>query len=70
MIGLEKERHRPYYVHNDFYKNEYPAGLNCKIFCIKERFVSNWEIYSDIADNSNNNLNNIYEFPKRFQIYS
>lgn len=48
MIELEKQRNRPYYVNNDFYDNEYPATLNCKIFCLKERNVSKWEIYKKI----------------------
>lgn len=46
MIDLEKRRNRPYYVFNDFYENEYPASLNCKIFCLKERKVTDWEKYS------------------------
>lgn len=59
MIELEKRRNRPYYVHNDFYNNEYPASLNCKIFCLRERIVTDWERYSE----SVNNINNIYKFP-------
>ena len=70
MVELEKKRHRPYYIYNDFYDNEYPASLNCKIFCLKERIVSNWEKYSENKANTNNTLNNIYEFPKRFEIFS
>lgn len=65
MISLEKERHRPYYVFNDFYENEYPASLNCKIFCLKVRNVSDWEKY---LDNSSfeNSYNNVYQFPNKF----
>lgn len=59
MVELEKKRNRPYYVHNNFFKNEYPASLNCKIFCLKERIVSNWETYTG----STNKYNNIYKFP-------
>lgn len=73
MVDLEKRRNRPYYVYNDFFENEYPASLNCKIFCLKERVVSNWEKYLDKCNNKmalDNNLNNIYEFPKRFEIFS
>lgn len=72
MVELEQRRHRPYYVYNDFFKNEYPASINCKIFCIKERFVTNWEIYSE-AENNNTfdyNENNILKFPKRFVNFS
>lgn len=39
MISLEKERGRPYYVYNDFYENEYSAGLNCKIFCLNVQII-------------------------------
>lgn len=65
MVQLEKERNRPYYVFNDFYENEYPAGLSGKTFCIKERTVSDWEKYS-----YNNTVlkayNNVYQFPNLF----
>ena len=63
MITLERERNRPYYVFNDFYDNEYPASINGKIFCIKERTVSNWEKYSYNNNLKNNNYNNVYQFP-------
>lgn len=65
MVELEKKRHRPYYVYNDFYDNEYPGSLNCKIFCLKERIVSDWEKYSE-NNNSNNKIikNNIIYFEK------
>lgn len=66
MVELEKRRSRPYYVYNDFYNNEYPASLNCKIFCLKERIVSNWEKHSEKI----NTINNIYEFPKKVEIFS
>ena len=46
-VELEKKRNRPYYVHNDFFENEFPATVNCKIFCIKQRLISEWEIYSE-----------------------
>lgn len=62
MIALEKERNRPYYVHNDFFENEYPAGLNCKIFCIKERDITDWNIYSElneIKETTNDNKDNV-----------
>ncbi len=66
MVELEKKRNRLYYVYNDFYDNEYPASMNCKIFCLKERIVSEWEKYSDVSKN----INNIYEFPKNLKIFS
>ena len=65
MINLERERRRPYYVFNDFYENEYPASLNCKIFCLKEREITDWKNYSE-KEKQKKNLTNckIYEFPK------
>ena len=47
MIELEKERNRIYYVDNDFYENEYPCSIRCKIFSIRERKVSKWCKYSE-----------------------
>lgn len=66
MILLEQERNRPYYVFNDFYDNEYPASVSGKIFCIKERTVSNWEKYSHNNTFKNNIYNNVYQFPNLF----
>jgi len=65
MIQLENERHRPYYVLNDFYENEYPAFLNGKTFCIKERTVSDWEKYS-YNTTKQETYNNVYKFPELF----
>ena len=65
MINLEKERGRPYYVYNDFYDNEYPASLNCKIFCLKERIVTEWEKCSTECI-TENTYNNVYKFPNIF----
>jgi len=56
MVELEKERGRPYYVHNDFFENEYPATVNGKYFCIKERYVSEWKNYSEKSEIKNNNV--------------
>jgi len=61
MVSLEKERNRPYYVHNDFYENEYPSSISGKFFCIKKRQVTEWEIYSEQKENKCA-LNNIYYF--------
>ena len=63
MIILEQKRNRPYYVFNDFYNNEYPASVSGKIFCIKERTVSEWQKYSYDNILNNNNYNNVYKFP-------
>lgn len=65
MIKLENERHRPYYVFNDFYVNEYPANLSGKTFCIKERTVTEWEKYSH-KNTFEKEYNNIYQFPNLF----
>lgn len=69
MIELEKIRNRPYYVHNDFYENEYPATINCKIFCIRQRTITDWEIYSQEKEKqqeeqNKNQKNNIVLFQK------
>lgn len=68
MVELEKKRNRPYYVHNDFYENEYPETLNCKIFCIKQREISDWEIYSEEKEKQreleNTKDNNLILFEK------
>lgn len=41
-IELEKERGRPYFVENEFYKNEYVRGVRGKYFSIKVREISPW----------------------------
>lgn len=46
LRGLEK-RKRPYFVDNDFYKNEYPYLVNFDYFCIQVREVSEWEKFSE-----------------------
>ena len=71
MVELEKKRNRPYYVFNDFYDNEYPASINCKIFCLKERDVSNWEKYEEFNNNltSKTSNNKVINFPKKFEIF-
>lgn len=53
MVDLERERHRPYYVDNDFFNNEYPPTINGKIFCIKERDITEWKRYSKKTFNNN-----------------
>lgn len=67
IISLEQERNRPYYVHNDFYENEYPPTVGCKIFCIKKRTISDWEIYSQLEEQLKHNSeehNNVILFKK------
>lgn len=41
MVEIEKERGRAYFVGNEFYSNEYPAGIG-KFMQIKCREVSSW----------------------------
>lgn len=48
MVELEKERGRPYYVNNDFFKNEYTSNVLGKYFCIKERKISDWVDYIEL----------------------
>lgn len=47
MISLEEKRGRPYFVDNDFFNNKYSCNLNLKYFCIKERDVSEFTVYSE-----------------------
>lgn len=63
MINLERERGRPYYVFNDFYENEYPATLNGKLFCLKEREISDWAKYSEKEIYKKNSECKVYKFP-------
>lgn len=65
MINLERERNRPYYVFNDFFENEYPASINGKTYCIKERTVTEWQKYSHYG-NLGKYSNNVYQFPNIF----
>jgi len=46
-IRLEEERQRPYYVDNDFFENKYALVGDLKYFCIKEREITDWNIYSE-----------------------
>lgn len=62
IISLEQERGRPYYVNNDFFKNEYTQNVKGKYFCIKERNVSNWIEYKEINNQIKNNIIFFNEF--------
>lgn len=55
MIDLEKKRSRPYFVDNDFYNNEYSSNVLGKYFCIKEREVSEFKVYSEFKNQEKNN---------------
>lgn len=59
MIQLEEERRRPYFVDNDFYKNKYGLVSNVKYMRIKVREVSEWDTYSELEDNFDNNNDNV-----------
>lgn len=60
MVDLEIHRHRPFFVDNDFFVNQYPLSLNLKYFCIKEREVSDWSNYSEKNTNKKKSSNIIY----------
>ena len=47
MIQIEEDRGRPYFVDNDFFNNKYPCSINLKYYCIKEREVSDFLVYSE-----------------------
>lgn len=53
MINLEEERGRPYFVENNFFTNKYIANIPGKYFALKEREVSEWNLY-DINKNTAN----------------
>lgn len=54
MISLEEERHRPYYVDNDFFENKYSHISNLKYICLQVREVSEWSKYSEEKAVQNN----------------
>lgn len=58
IIQLEEERHRTYYVDNDFFENKYSLGSQEKYFSIIERSVSQWERYAEDKNNIKNKTNN------------
>ncbi len=47
MIQIEEDRGIPYFVDNDFFNNKYPCNVNLKYYCIKEREVSDFSVYSE-----------------------
>lgn len=55
MIQLEEERGRPYFVDNDFFENKYPCSVNLKYYCIKEREISEFKVYSEEKSNIKEN---------------
>ena len=57
MIQLEEDRHRTYYVDNDFFENKYTLGSQEKYFSIIERTVSQWERYAEDKNNIKNKTN-------------
>lgn len=46
MVQLEEERERPYFVDNDFFNNKYNISIKLKYFQIREREVSDWEVFT------------------------
>lgn len=60
MIQLEEERDRPYFVDNDFWKNKYTIAVKLKYFQVREREISEWEIFSGENSNKYENNNIIY----------
>lgn len=61
MVRLEEERQKPYYVDNDFWDNKYSLVSNLRYFCIKEREVTEWQVYCESnVEEENENSNIIY----------
>ncbi len=46
IIQTDEERHRIYYVDNDFFENKYQLGMQVNYYSIIERTVSEWKKYS------------------------
>ena len=44
---IEEDRGRTYFVDNDFFNSRYLCNVNLKYYCIKEREVSDFSIYSE-----------------------
>lgn len=60
MIQVDENRGRPYFVDNDFFNNKYPCNYNIKYYCIKEREVSEFSVYSEEKYNSKEKNKIIY----------
>lgn len=45
QIETKERGHHLYYVDNDFYNNQYPAGAGV-YYCIMQREVTEWQKYS------------------------
>ena len=56
IIQLDEERHRIYYVDNNFFENKYKLGMQSNYYSIVERKVSEWEKYT--AVNSKEKMRN------------
>ena len=47
MISLEEKRRRPYFVENKFFDNKHSFNYDGKLFIVKSRNVTDWEICFD-----------------------
>ena len=65
ILKLYDERKKLYFVDNDFFNNKYPEVSASDYYCIKERNVSDWIIYSEL---NSNNKNKILNFNKAIDI--
>lgn len=65
ILLLYNTRRKTFFVNNDFYDNKFPNSINSDYYCIKQRYVSDWQIYSkDIKLKSDLNNKVIYLYTK------
>lgn len=60
IVDLEVKRHRPFYVDNDFFKNNYELGYNSFYISILEREVEQWHKFSQAESQESNNNKLVY----------
>lgn len=60
LVDFEEEKHRMYFVDNDYFYNKYCHVGSLKYMCIQEREVTEWEKYSEMKNITNNKSNIIY----------
>lgn len=65
MLKLYRVRRKIFFVDNDFYNNEFPNSIGGDYYCIKQRNVSEWTVYSECRMDTNYK-NNIINFNKMY----
>lgn len=61
LVTYWEENGYQFFIDNDYYENKYPLMLsNCFYCSIKVREVSEWQDYSEVKENIQNNSNVIF----------